>query len=440
MEEEEDDEGDWEPLVMVPAEEQEHEQEQAEATVIANAQEVLEAVDELLQSTAATSGSSGASSVSSSGSAAAAADDDNDDGDNDGNDDATIKIRNGGRRRRRESPLKIRRRLKAAKTKLQKSLDLQQHLVQPVARLSVSTTRKVVTGSKTTRVRDYVVLPRVVRVLDKYTFTFGVMGLLLTEYMALEYPSLFQYYFVAIMLPLLALRVVLFSRTKQQYFLLDYCYWVNGLGFALVLAPHLLPAADMDKYKEYMEIAWQVLFVSANGPLFFAMIAWNNSLVFHSVDKVTSTYVHLFPALLSLCERWRSPDALLHNPQLYLSTPSRHFGYPTLFYATWQLVYLIQTEWLHRDTLDADPDLSTSLRYLSSAEKMAINKATLKLCRSCRIMGRDETFSPPTLKVKFIFVILQAAMTVVTFSPVRLFYDSEVVHCGVVISILIFSL
>ena len=118
---------------------------------------------------------------------------------------------------------------------------------------------------------------------------------------------------------------------------------------------------------------------------------------------------------------------------------ARHLGYPLAFYATWQIVYLWQTEVLLKDTLDADPELSTSLRYLTTAEKMSIHKQTLQLCRACRIMRHDETFFPATFKVKLIFVTLQAIMTAVTFLPVALFYRYEVIHNAVVLAILTFS-
>jgi hypothetical protein len=232
------------------------------------------------------------------------------------------------------------------------------------------------------------------------------------------------------MLPLLILRVVLFQRTKQQFFLLDYCYWVNTLGFVVALLP------VTDALEPLSTILWQVFFVSANGPLFFAMVAWNNSLVFHSIDKSTSTAIHILPALLSLCERWRSNVALNTSDFPW----SRHLGYPLLFYAAWQTVYLLQTEWLHKHVLDADPELSTSLRYLTTAEKMSIHRQTLKLCRSVGVMGPKETFIPPTFKVKLIFVVLQALMTVATFLPTVLFYKSAVIHYTVCMAIMTFSL
>jgi hypothetical protein len=47
-----------------------------------------------------------------------------------------------------------------------------------------------------------------------------------------------------------------------------------------------------------------VVFVFANGPLLVAIVAWRNSMVFHSLDKTTSLFIHVFPALLTYCTRW----------------------------------------------------------------------------------------------------------------------------------------
>lgn len=302
-----------------------------------------------------------------------------------------------------------------------------QKVVQPVTQASVRATRRIVTGNTNLRVRDFVVLPKVVRVLDKYTFTGGVMGMLLTEFVLLQYPEWFGYYNIIFMLPLQALRIVLFHRTKQQYFLLDYCYWVNGLGMFL----YLLPSSSLLRQRLF-----QIFFMSANGPLFFAMVAWNNSLVFHSVDKVTSVYTHLFPALTSWCERWYNNAAAYDDTLSW----SEKLGWPLVFYLAWQTTYLLQTEWWHKPQLDADPDLSTSLRYLTTAEKMPINRECLKLCRRLQIMGPDETFTPPTLKVKFIFVFLQMVMTIGTFLPVGWFlWNSKLRHSLTILAILLFS-
>ena len=47
-----------------------------------------------------------------------------------------------------------------------------------------------------------------------------------------------------------------------------------------------------------------ILFCFANGPLLWAVALWRNSLVFHSVDKMTSMFIHISPALTVTTLRW----------------------------------------------------------------------------------------------------------------------------------------
>ena len=52
-------------------------------------------------------------------------------------------------------------------------------------------------------------------------------------------------------------------------------------------------------------ITWiRLNYVLSTGPLAIASIAWRNSLVFHSLDKVTSTLIHVFPPVLMYNVRW----------------------------------------------------------------------------------------------------------------------------------------
>jgi len=102
---------------------------------------------------------------------------------------------------------------------------------------TVRLTRRVFTGREDTRVRDFVKMPRVVRKMDKYSFTSGVIGICLTEFVMLIHERLFRYYYCALIFPLLAMRVYLYRQNRWHYFLFDFCYFVNMLGFLLALTP-----------------------------------------------------------------------------------------------------------------------------------------------------------------------------------------------------------
>ncbi|EKX48936.1 hypothetical protein GUITHDRAFT_46972, partial [Guillardia theta CCMP2712] len=279
--------------------------------------------------------------------------------------------------------------------------------------------RRMLTGRTDTRVRDYVKVPRVIRTLDKYSFTFGVLGITLTEYVMLCRPESFRWYYAMIMSPLLVMRWVMYRQVKWQYFLIDFCYWVNGLCFLVIAGPW-----------SRSPILWQTLFISANGPLLIAILAWRNSFVFHSVDKVTSVYIHLFPSLFTWCERWHGDEAAKQPMTLdgWLMSPLK-------FYMLWQIFYLVQTEVIDRKKLDDDPTIKTSLRWLAQDKRSAPNKIALKLCRSMRIMDDKESFDHHNFKTKVVFVAMQLLYTILCFLPTGLVYQSFFLHSALIIFI-----
>lgn len=46
------------------------------------------------------------------------------------------------------------------------------------------------------------------------------------------------------------------------------------------------------------------IFCLSHGPVAWAIYAWRNSLVFHSIDKITSIWIHFMPAVVLYTLRW----------------------------------------------------------------------------------------------------------------------------------------
>jgi hypothetical protein len=134
--------------------------------------------------------------------------------------------------------------------------------------------------------------PRRVQLVDKLSFTLGVLNMCATEAVILRAPQWFGGWYTAWAVPLLVWRYVSYTSKRWGYFLIDFCYFVNALALAhLWLAPGS-PAL------------FELAFATANGPLAWAIIAWRNSLVFHDTEKITSLFIHAMPPLLLYCRRW----------------------------------------------------------------------------------------------------------------------------------------
>ena len=70
--------------------------------------------------------------------------------------------------------------------------------------------------------------------------------------------------------------------------MLDFCYFVN---FSVVLQTAFFPD----------NLLWfKANYVLCMGPICIAIMVWKNSLVFHSLDKLTSFFLHAFPTMVSI--------------------------------------------------------------------------------------------------------------------------------------------
>lgn len=207
----------------------------------------------------------------------------------------------------------------------------------------------------------------------------------------------------------------MYRAEKWLYFLIDFCYFANLtciLGFLLPKNVVLL----------------QINFTFATGPLAWAIVAWRNSLVFHSIDKITSVYIHAFPLLLTFCIRW-FPDGT------NLDAEALNQGYSVYvmllsvgLYLLWQVLYFLKTEMKDRAILDSDPQLMTSLRWLARDSTNVMHILVLNVVRKLHIFKKDEVFDAQSLKTKLIFMASQLVFTFVTILPSPLLYHSFFLH------------
>jgi hypothetical protein len=273
--------------------------------------------------------------------------------------------------------------------------------------------RQVVTGSTERRLRDWVKESKVVKTVDKFSFVLGVTVLCTTEFMLLEHPDHFGMYYVVLLSVMMALRLYMYAKNKWLYFLLDFCYWVNASCVVSVL------------YAPNNAQLWRLNYACTNGVLLGAIVAWRNSLVFHSLDKVTSIAIHLLPGLLTFLQRW-SPTGNMCNAM----DNDCSIGImgallePLLFYMCWQALYILKTEILDRKIMLANPDIKTSLRWLTRDTKNPMHKIAKRVCRSMGVLGPNEDFDPESLKTKFVFWIGQLIFVLVTLLPIPSLFAS----------------
>lgn len=243
-----------------------------------------------------------------------------------------------------------------------------------------------------------------VRFRDKVGFVLGVVDLVLAIYLISSHQGdLVVTWFTTQTLVLLSLRYFFYKQQNTHYFLFDFCYFANLL---LLLFLHIYP---------HSPTLFMVCFSYTIGPLTWATLAWRNSLVFHSLDKMTSCIIHLTPAWTVYMLRWygggryttcATPDCAI--------TWSQAVFLPLIPYIAWQSAYLFKVK-VVSDKKIKESKYTTSLGWMTASANKAA--ATYKLFN---MFG--PKFRTP------MFVICQFLFTVLTMLPAKFCYESKLVH------------
>ncbi|KAH9492467.1 glycerophosphocholine acyltransferase [Bulinus truncatus] len=250
------------------------------------------------------------------------------------------------------------------------------------------------------------------RLQSKLVYVLTVVAIVAISHFVLSVKWILPYFYTITTPILLIMRLIMYWQMKYQYFLLDFCYFANTYWYIyLWLAPQ-------------HEIMFVVGYAVANGPLIWALLVFRNSLVFHSLDKVTSLYIHLLPTLLSFVIRWYPEDTSEH---WYKPFPQYEVGYsffwlvfiPFMFVLAHQVLYIVLVNCI----LKPNEEYLTMYRYLTAKESSFI-------FRMCNIFG-------PRFRVHlYVAWGLSLVLIMLLFNPV--WYNFFIPHCIVVtISILI---
>jgi len=116
---------------------------------------------------------------------------------------------------------------------------------------------------------------KAVTLREKVSFIAGVLNIFISGYLIGAHPEHFYYWFTVQLAYFMPIRYYTYHKRGYHYFLADLCYFVNAL---LLLSVWVFPRSKR-------------LFIStyclAYGNNAVAIAMWRNSMVFHSLDKVT---------------------------------------------------------------------------------------------------------------------------------------------------------
>jgi hypothetical protein len=116
---------------------------------------------------------------------------------------------------------------------------------------------------------------KAVTLREKLSFIGGVSNIFISGILIGGYPDYFHWWYTAQILYYMPLRGYTYHKRGYHYFLADLCYFVN---FLLLLSLWVFPQSKRLLISTYC---------LAYGNNAVAIIMWRNSMVFHSLDKMT---------------------------------------------------------------------------------------------------------------------------------------------------------
>ncbi len=127
---------------------------------------------------------------------------------------------------------------------------------------------------------------------ERVAFTLGILNIVLSAFILGAWPTRFYLWYTPKAVVLIGLRWLNFRKRGTHYLLFDFCYFANWL---LLLYLWVLPNRSE---------LFLIVFIVANGPLAWSILAFNQSLVLHNWQQITSVFIHVSPSCLTLGLRW----------------------------------------------------------------------------------------------------------------------------------------
>ncbi|CAC5358543.1 unnamed protein product [Mytilus coruscus] len=242
------------------------------------------------------------------------------------------------------------------------------------------------------------------RLIEKIVHLLSIVTIICLTHGAIYKQWLIPYIYTIVTPILLVIRVVMYWKLNYQYFLLDFCYFANIFVFVHIWIPD-------------NETLFFIVFGLANGPLIWAMFVYRNAVVFHSVDKVTSSYIHYLPPLVSFVVRWYPEstsqywmDDFKPSTEVDVNMVIGLTVFPFICFFIHSILYHIIVQRI----LKPSDDYITSYSYLSLKEEACLTK----LFHCC---GKKHKC--------IMFYVFNWIFCLVSLTGVMLWYNFYIPHC-----------
>jgi hypothetical protein len=218
---------------------------------------------------------------------------------------------------------------------------------------------------------------KTIRRVDKVMFVIGMLRLAVESFLLGRFPCQFYLVYTLVGSVLLISRFCYYRWMHWHYFMLDFCYLANLLTLLYLWV--------------WPQSVWlySAVYSYSMGPLLIAIPLFHNAFVPHSLDRMTSIFIHIWPSVTlwtlrhSSCEEWPAASVTPSFIDYCLASVS--------FYVVWFVAYTFIIFYAAIERCEKKQNL-TLFKYT-----MSVNPGFAKLCG---MFG--ETFRKPMFMLSHI--------------------------------------
>ncbi|KAI5951126.1 hypothetical protein KGF54_004200 [Candida jiufengensis] len=195
---------------------------------------------------------------------------------------------------------------------------------------------------------------------EKLFYALSVFIIACAGFVIGKYPNYFPHFHTGLFIVLMPIRFYTYFKQSFQYYLADLCYYVNLL---LMLFIWVFPSSP-DLFVSVFSLSL--------GTLSWAVITWRNSLVLHSVEKTTSSFIHVMPPItMFVMVHELSPEYIKERYPGIAAISNWNFAtsliITSIYYTIWQVTYHYFITIKRKDQIEKGK--VTSFSYLKKKNK-----------------------------------------------------------------------
>jgi hypothetical protein len=167
---------------------------------------------------------------------------------------------------------------------------------------------------------------------EKAFYAMAISTIAMAGFLIGKYPTWFPLFHTVLFCLLMPIRFYTYFKLSYNYYLADLCYYVNLLVMLFIWVFPQSPTL------------FTAVFSLSLGTLSFAVITWRNSLVLHSIEKTTSSFIHIMPPISLFVIVHELPKDYLEKTYSGVAKVDHwKFGrgimITSIFYTIWQVSY-----------------------------------------------------------------------------------------------------